>query len=65
MTDLQIFLAGLLKIIWNFKFPLFYFIVGLAVIGRREKLEKERAEKAIKRLNTQRMYYQKHSLDRH
>lgn len=65
MTDKQIFMAGLMKIAWNFKLVLFFIIIGLAVIGRREKLEKERAEKAIKRLNTQRMYYQKHSLDRH
>lgn len=61
MTDKQLFMAGLMKIAWNFKLVLFFIIIGLAVIGRREKLEKERAEKAIKRDKLKREYNQKHS----
>lgn len=49
MTDLQIYLAMIAKVSKSLLPVLVYIIVGLAVLGRREKLEKERLAKIIER----------------
>lgn len=56
MTDSQIYLAAIEKIIRENWPVLVYIIVGLAVLGRREKLEKERMAKIIARDKLKREY---------
>ena len=56
MTDLQIYLLGLAKFIGNFWLVFIYIIAALIFLGRHEKLEEKRLEKAIKRQKARRIY---------
>lgn len=60
MTDLQICLLVLAKFIKSIWPVLAYSIVGLAIIWRSEKPEKERIAKIIKRKKLKRKHYKEH-----
>lgn len=60
MNDIQIFLIGLGKVIWNFKFQLLYLIFGLAFLGRCERNEKKRMEEAVERDKLRRAHHEEH-----
>lgn len=57
MNDLQIYLSALEKVTLNFWPVVIYILATLIYLGRRERLEKKRMEKAIKRDKLKRVHY--------